>query len=91
MSKNKHHFLGNTASTVAVGGNFCLYAYDTGYLLPALPSSKGTQEAIRPTPARSRSGENTVAVGGNFTLESRTGAMARSADSCTCVLVRSPV
>ena len=70
-------------------------AYDTGYLSCFLTHLEGDGEVIHPLRStvavggkhgrgrgktRSRSGENTVAVGGNFTLETRTVATARSAD-----------
>jgi len=106
MSKNLFHFAANAACTVAVGGNFLPLHLRYGLSLPcpvpyrrqarddslrACTVAVGGKHGRGRGKTRSRSGENTVAVGGKFTLEICTVAVARSADSCTCVLCRSPV
>ncbi len=106
MSKNLSHFGANAACTVAVGGNFLSLYLRYGLSLPcpapfrrqarddsprACTVAVGGKHGRGRGKTRSRSGENTVAVGGKFTLETRAVAAVRSADSRTCVLCRSPV
>jgi len=106
MSKQSPHFIVKNAHTVAVGGKFLSQTYFQGYFwFISIPLDTQSESAfLRPSTVavggkhgrgrgktRSRSGENTVAVGGNFTLETLTVGEAAQPVSGTCVLPWSPL